>query len=313
MENPIYSLAVRFSVWVSSSYIVFLFILTVATSPVSAQKFAQKSKKKAKAQIAIVQVEGAAVYKFPNFDAPVIEYLRAGSKVIATLTPRQGIGGFGAFYRVRLKNKTLGWMTDVDLLPQYKKSDRPSKEVEQNPEYKKIEKKAKDSQREPIYFSKFVGGHVGLVQFTEKFDGRELSSDSILFGVRAIGPGLLFDGPPFDFSFSFSLEAPDHYKEFANGPATGFFMMADMLMPFPIIDGTNGMLTLGLGPMVTYTNFQLRIRTSAFDSQELRLGLVSSLAYMQRFGTFAMRFEGRYYFEKTEYFGGFLSFLFSRE
>lgn len=279
----------------------------------SLKKKSSRRSKKVRAQVAIVEVEGAAVYQFPNFDSPVFEYLRAGTKVMASLQPKTGIGGFGAFYRVRLPNKKLGWMADVDLLPQYKDDPRTQKKQEVNPEYEELQEQAKMANREPIYFEKYVGPGMGMVQFTEKFDGGELSSDVMMFGFRSMGPGVLFDGPPMDFSLMFSVQAPDHYTKFANGPATGFFLMSDMLMPFPIIEGRSGMLTIGFGPMITYTNFQVSVRNSNFDSQEIRLGIVGGAGYMYRFSKFAIRLDTKYYHERTAYLGAHLTFLFFRK
>ena len=76
-----------------------------------------------------------------------------------------------------------------------------------------------------------------------------------------------------------------------------------------MMDSSNKMLTLGFGPMLTYTNFKVQIRSSTFDSQELRLGVVADLGYMHRFSDFAIKLDGKYYYEKTDYYGFLLSFL----
>ncbi len=283
------------------------------TKTVASKKQRLGKSRKARAQLAIVEVEGAAVYQFPNFDSPILEYLRAGTKVMASLKPKTGIGGFGAFYRVRLQNKKLGWMADVDLLPQFKEDPRNRKKQTANPEYEELKEQAKMAAREPIYFEKYLGPGLGMVQFTEKFDGGELSSDVMMFGFRSMGPGVLFDGPPMDFSLMFSIEAPDYYTKFANGPATGFFLISDVLMPFPIVEGRSGMFTIGLGPMITYTHFQVAVKNSNIDSQEVRLGLVGGAGYMHRFSKFALRLDAKYYYERTAYLGAHLSFLFFKK
>jgi hypothetical protein len=264
-------------------------------------------------QIAIVSVEGAAVYQRANFDAPVIEYIRSGAKVIASLKPRVGIGGFGAFYRVKLSSGKLGWIADVDLLPQYKDDPKTKSKTDINPDFQALKDQAKMKDREPIYFENYIGGGLGLVQYTEKFDGRELSANVPLFGFRAVGPDLFLSGPPMDFSFLFSIEAPDYYTDFANGPATGFFVLSDVILPFPIVETQKSLLSFGLGPMLTYTSFQVAVRDSSFDSQEIRIGAVSSLSYVYRFSDFAVKLDGKYYFEKTDYLGFYFSFLFFRK
>lgn len=266
-----------------------------------------------KTQVAVIAIEGAAVYQFANFDSPVIEYVKAGTKVIASIRPRVGIGGFGAFYRVKLPSGKLGWIADVDLTTQFKDDPKTKNKTDVNPDFEALKEEEEMKGREEIYFEKYIGGSLGMVQFSEKFDGRELSSDVPVFGFRAVGPGLIGDGPPLDFSFLFSIEAPDHYTAFANGPATGFFVLTDVILPFPIMETKKSLFGLGLGPMLTYTNFQVAVRDTAIDSQEIRIGAVSSLNYMYRFSNFAVRLDGKYYFEKTDYLGFYFSFLFFRK
>ena len=270
----------------------------------------RKSRKK-KSQTAIVAVEGAAFYKYPNFDAQVLEYVRAGTKVKASLKPRAGIGGFGAFFKVKLPSGKVGWMTDVDVLPQYKVKNKSGSQTQTNPDFNKANDIMENAGRDQIYFERYVGANLAYVNFSEKFDKGTLSSNTPMFGVRGVGPDLFFGSPPLDFSFQFSLEAPRYYSDFASGDATGFFVIADALFPFPFWSSDSYYFGLGLGPMLTYTNFAVQVRSSEFDSQELRIGAVADLAAMFRYKKFAVKIDYKYYYEVTQYGGLNLSFLFN--
>lgn len=288
--------------------LVFALVLTLSAEAKGKKK---RRRKKRKGQIAIVAVQGAAVYQYPNFDSKILDYLKAGTKVLASLKSRQGIGGFGAFYKVKLPNKKVGWMTDVDILPKYKAKPGikdPAKEV--NPDFEDAKSIMENAGREPAYFEKYVGAQVGMVQFAEKFEGRTLSSDVLTFGLRGRGPGLLFDGPPLDASLSFSIEAPSYYDEFASGEATGFFVMGDLLFPFPFITDDNFSLTLGVGPMFAYTRFNVPVRTSEFDSQDLRLGFVGSLGVQYRIKKISLMLDAKYNYETVQYFSATFGLLF---
>ncbi|MEO0335297.1 MAG: hypothetical protein AAF202_02830, partial [Pseudomonadota bacterium] len=157
----------------------------------------------------------------------------------------------------------------------------------------------------------YVGANIGLVDFSEKFDGRTLSANTTMFGVRGVGPDLFFDGPPLDLSVLFSLEAPSYYSEFASGDATGFFLIADALFPFPFWSSDSYYFGLGLGPMLSYTNFSVQVRTSDFDSQEVRIGAVADLAAMFRYKKLGVKIDYKYYYEVTQYSGIHLSLLFN--
>jgi len=200
-------------------------------------------------------------------------------------------------------------MTDVDIFPKFK-SKNSKQPPTANPDYEKADDQMKNADREPVYFEKFLGPNIGIVQFTEKFDRKDLSSEVMTFGLRGSGPGLLFDGPPLDMGIAFSIEAPSYYSQFSSSDATGFFVIGDALFPFPIIASDNFALSLGVGTMFSYTRFSVQVRSSDFDSQEFRIGLAGSLSAMYRIDKIAIKADVKYHYETTEYLGYNLGLLF---
>lgn len=271
---------------------------------------AKDSRGEAKGQWAVVQTDGAAAYKVPNFDSPVLEYLESGRKVRISQKIFQGIGGFGAFYKVKISEKIFGYIADVDVLTEHKArvSGRSIAAVQKNPFSRSPE--AEDLSQVPIFFTRYMGGVFGSVNYAEKFSGNRLSSSETIFGFRLSGPGALVDGLPLDFSFLFHSGAPTYYSErIAEGNPSGFFLISDVFMPYPFLQTSNALVSWGLGLMGTYTRFNLLIKNTIFDSQEARVGLAAQLGFTYRFGRFAVRLEAKYYYEKTDYVGYFATIM----
>lgn len=293
--------------------IILILLLTTLSFPGLSQ--AQESKRKIPAQWAITQTPGAAVYKVPNFDAPVLGYLEQGEKVLASRKIYKGIGGLGTFYRVRTQKGLQGFVSDIDLVPQFKGNSPQKSEKEssilppgsENPQYEEVEDIIEN--REPFYFTRYIGGTLGSLEFTEKFSGQELSAATTMYGLRMVGPRVLFDGPPLDFGVSFHLGGPDYYQGFTGSPATGFFLFSDLLINLPLLELSDTLIHYGLGLMSTYTKFRVLVRDSYIDSQELRLGAAFSLGASYRYKKYALRFDAKYYYEKTQYTGYWLSIM----
>ncbi len=270
---------------------------------------ATPSRARTPAQNALVQTEGAAVYQQPNFDAPVIDYLKAGQKVVISKKSAQGIGGLGIFFRIRTPAGKMGYIADVDVIPEFSQSKYRTDEKVTNPEFQKAKTEVADrkANRPSIYLTRYLGGHLGILSFSEKFSGQTLKDNVTMFGFRMTGPGVLFDGPPFDLNIQFSPTVPGYYLSFASAPPSGFFFHGDFMPILPALETTNGLLYYGLGLMWTYTKFNVLVRNTTFDSQELRVGLAGGLGYGQRFNDWILRADIKYYYEKTAYPGYGLS------
>lgn len=289
-----------------------VFSLTIGAGLFSFDVEAQnRARKKIPSQKAFIEVDGAALYSKPTFDAPVLDYLRAGTQVIATLKPRKGYGDFGLFFGVKTRDGKIGYMADTDLVPEYNLKKSKRKPVAKNPVFEEAKDAKENPNREPLYFTRYIGGGLGMLGFTEKFAGvGEKSSQVTMFALKMTGPGTLFDGPPLDFNFAFSLGSPKYYEDFSNGPAGGFFLFTDLLLNSPLfeIPSGHGMVFYGLGAMATYTRFKPTIGSSSIDSEELRIGAALSIGYAHRWGKYSVRWDSKYYYEVTDYLGHWLSF-----
>lgn len=261
-----------------------------------------KSAKNRSGQFGVIQADGAPVYLAADFDSKVIAELQAGTRVRSSKKVYKG-KGIGSFYKVKLANGKLGFVADSDIIPEFKKINRPGhgKKTVVNPDYRRVENQREG--RESLYLTRYLGATVGRLNFSEKFSGQTYSSTNYMLGFKATGPGLLFDGPPTDFTFSFHWGAPSHYTDLTGKEATGFFVFSEVVPIFPISEWGNNLAYFGIGLMGTYTRFTVNARSSTIDSQELRVGLEALLGYAYRFRKYAFKGELRYYFEKTQYLG----------
>ncbi len=271
---------------------------------------------------ASVVTDGAAVYTKTDFDAPVVGYLSFKSPIWVTKKPVPGTGGLGLFHRVRFKDKA-GYMADTDIRISGKEIEK-EKEKEKTPENSKAanakpEKQPKSKAweeeeestgrgKDPLFFSRYLGVAASRVNFTEKFSGKRLSDQMLMYGLRMTGPGVLFDGPPLDFNFWFSMQKPSYYSKLTDTSASGFLLFGDVMAVLPLIEGKKTLLYFGLGLMWTYTNYKVTAKNSHFDSQEFRVGADLGLGVAQKFGRYCARLDTKYYYEKTAYVGFIGSF-----
>lgn len=271
-----------------------------------------KASGKSASQGGVVQTDGAAVYKVPNFDAPVLDYLKGGQKLRISTKVYKGIGGFGAFYKVKVSSKAYGYVADVDVVPEFKAQSAGGKgkpgSSEKNPDFNRNPRDPPEEQL-PIFFTRYIGGAFGMVNFTEKFSGRQFNSNDWMVGLRLAGPGTIVEGLPFDVSVLFHQGAPSYYTDIAGKPPSGFYLLGDFFLPYPFFQTEDSLVCWGLGMMATYTKFTLQIKNTIFDSQEIRAGLALQGSYSLRLDNYLVRLEAKYYYEKTAYLGYFVTLM----
>jgi hypothetical protein len=291
-----------------------------AASPVSAQTKPANSWVRAQ-----VITDGAAVYSKPDFDSPVQDYLSYQTQVIVSKRPYAGVGGLGLFHRIHYGNKN-GFITDTDIRvvrgkDSEKASEDKEKDKEKDKDKERDKKKSKAFEKEddegkpPLYLTRYLGGTFALVKFTEKFEGHRLSDNMGMYGMRMMGPGTLFDGPPLDFNLWFSLKKPGYLSQFATGTPTGFMLFGDVMAMLPLVDLDKTLVSYGVGLMWVYTRYSIPVKNATnqqvgtFDSQEVRIGVDFDLGFGYKFGRWMARADAKYYIEKTTYPGYMLTVM----
>lgn len=223
----------------------------------------------------------------------------------------------GLFHKIHYQKK-VGFIPDTDIRVTKKggEATRNAQEARKKSASKAFEddEPKKGPGKDPIYFTRYLGAAVSRVHFTEKYSGHKLSDQMVMYGLRMTGPGTLFDGPPLDFNFWFSLQKPKYFQNFADAAPRGFLVFGDVQAMFPMIDVDNTIINFGMGVMWVYTNYKIPVKNkssgkvASFDSQELRMGFDVSAGFGHRFGRYLARGDVKYYIEKTSYAGYLLSF-----
>jgi hypothetical protein len=270
----------------------------------------------------MVITDGGSVYTQPDFDAQVAEYLTFKTQIWVSPNAVPGHGGLGLFHHVRYQGKT-GFMADTDIHVLEKEAEIAAPEEDKSavkkpkkPKSKAFEAETEENFRksEPIFFTRYIGAAGGIVNYTEKFSGNNLADHMPMVGLRMTGPGVLFDGPPMDINILYSWQHPAYYKSFGanvtGNALTNYLLFGDFTLLLPLVDEHDWVINYGIGVMWAFAKYNVNIVGSTFDSQELRVGLDFALGAAYRFGfgpkkhkPYAVRLDGKYYFEQTQYIG----------
>ncbi len=269
----------------------------------------KKRRKRKKSQVAVVQVDGAAVYKVPNFDSPIVSYLNKGKKIRASKKLYPGIGGLGSFYKVRIKKGKYGYVTDVDLFPvktKAKKEESAAIDSEVFSGSSPGEEKPFVSEESGagLYLSRWVGLSYNMVNFSEEISGKTFSENRGFMGLKLSGPKALFTSLPLELNLMASFSPASYYADISEG-AEGFTLLADLLYVLPFIEETKYMIYYGLGPMVSYNSLRIKVTRNGvsepveLDSQVVNLGLSGALGLAYKLGqSFMVKLEAKYLYEK---------------
>ena len=264
----------------------------------------QRKKQEKRSKVARLRNE-SAVYEAPNFDSPVKLFFSKGKKVRYFLKRYKGPGNFGVFYKVKIRRGEYGYVVedDIDVSKGLVKSPMDSGGIE-GP-FKEIPFDTDDGPNlgDSIYLSRYVGLTYSQINYSEDVAGRSLSASTGFLGLKFSGPGVLI-GAPLDVNIMLLPQTPSYYKRFASA-TTGFLLVSDIVFMLPLVEWEGALLYYGVGPLVTYSKYNVALRSSrlTLDSQEIRMGASFPLGVAIKLGKALVKAEAKYYFEKKKYFG----------
>ena len=226
----------------------------------------------------------------------------------------KGVGGFGTFYKTKLKNKKIGYITDIEVIPQYiKVGDK----LRPNEEFKQFGLRERTKHLEDIYLSRYLGVSSSWVSLTEKWGEKTFTKFVPFLGLRLTGPKFISEQFPWDLEILINPFLPKYYKEIPlkedKGNITdssGFHIQSSLLFNLPLSQTIFRLIYAGLGPSFFFRNIELQSSENAsYNLKQLRLGatLQFGLAY-RVYEKYLVRIEGRYHWEKTRYIATTLSF-----
>ncbi len=258
----------------------------------------------AQSQRAQVVNQRALVYKDADFDAPILTEVKAGQFFAVSVKKR------GPFYKIRLKAGVTGWIADNDV--------RVSSGMDSTKAVPlKTAKKPEPPPRplKPFYVSRYRGPTVSYLTYNENTMGQVRSQNMPFYGFKVAGPNTMFSGDfRTDAEFLVHFGAPDYYQTATGHPASGWIFVTDFIFETAMPQSKWHMVTFGFGPMFKYSHLEVGLTESGkeinYSLDDMALGAVFDLGLAFRTGKYALRFNTKYYWEKTKYWGFGVTFGF---
>lgn len=272
---------------------------------------------KQKVQKGTVITDGAVVYKNNSFDAEIVTYAEAGRKVVLSRKIYSAVDGFGTFYKIRIELGVYGYISDVDVNPQFK-PDKTSMQsaddgmgfnIDGEDDWGEDDYRTYDN--EPLLLKRWMGLGVNYTNVTESFDGKALASYENLFSLKLYGPRTLLKETPTDFEISILPKVPEYYLTLSNvKEASGFLVMGHWSLLLPLREFESFLIYYGAGLTFNYSSYEIAGTSETVASEELRAGILGQLGMAIRLGkNFHLRGEGRYYYEEEKYLGAAVSLM----
>lgn len=255
----------------------------------------------AQSQQGTIQNDAALVYQDDDFDAPVIATLKKGS-VYSISTGKKG-----PFYKIRVKPGSVGWIADSDIKPGVHKTATPKPEKEIKPLFDP-EKPEKQDKKKAFFSQRYRAFTVDYIYFTEDTVGGQQSEFMTFYGAKFYGFNTLFDGEIYtESNLLFAPTAPKYYEDITGRAASGFAFLVDFLFQTPVPRGKDVMTFYGMGPMLKYSHFNLEVPTGTstlnYAADDMSVGAVFNFGLGARINRVGLRFDAKYYWEKTQYYG----------
>ncbi len=247
------------------------------------------------AQNAVVTTDGAMVYRKADFDAQVIGYMRSGQKVRIS----SKVFG-GAFYKVQFKQGVLGYIADTDVEPEGRSSSQPRGS-------------RKDIKSKSFIGKTYLGINIASLNFSEVFNQSSASDDLIFFGAKFTTPLKFLTGPfVLDSNVLYHQGYPGYYDTTNTRGESGRVAILDANVMYSLFEssGRSFWMYFGAGPLISYSSFVVEINGSKKDLTEVQFGGSITAGAAVRFGSLAFKFEPKYFFLETSYFGFLASLQF---
>lgn len=265
--------------------------------------------------------DGALVYKDADFDATVLGELRAGKIYMVSVKQR------GPFYKIRVKPGVTGWIADNDIrlarghskgnaagsapapatpAAAVKKGAKATPAPIPGKDEKKLEAPAKPLK--PFYISRYRGPTLAYLTYNEDTMGKLRTQNMPFYGFKVNGPNTMFSGDlRTDAEFLFHFGAPEYYQQATGNAGNGWIFLTDFIFETALPQSKWHMLTFGFGPMFKYSHYEVALlengKTINYSLDDMALGAVLDGGLAFRVYSYALRFNVKYYFEKTKYWG----------
>jgi hypothetical protein len=258
---------------------------------------------------AVIVAEQAYIFKTPSFDGEVIVILGPSTKVYSVSK-----GKWGTFHKIRLEDKQTGYVLDSDIRfvtnDEIKQFEKHKTKFENSK--KKKESQKKDTSGRSIEGRRYVGPAVQVTNFTEDTMGSLRSQTITSFGARWSGPSYFMEGSYTETNILLYWGAPGYYADATGNAASGFILLMDWIVEMTQLQSKDTMTMFGIGPVLRASKIDATLTQGSTNTEysltDITLGAVFDLGIGTRFNQYALRFDGKYYWEKQKYWAFGLAF-----
>lgn len=252
-----------------------------------------------KAKIISTEVE---IYEEADFDSEIISSVHEGETYLISDKT------YGPFYRIKLKNGKIGYIVDYELdiegKGRIKEKDLDAVLFEQmsgliNDSQNKVTDAAEEAE---VFGLGYSGPALQLINFHENVFGADQVDDLLAVGYKNIS----------DMAWSIlgSFKVPKYYTDKVGYSAKGMKVWADLGFSSQVVNYRKSSIRFS-GTLFTHVSLiQLETTTRKYDLHDITLGLALELGWLIKIKKNAMDLAVKYYFDKTQYAGLGVSFLF---
>jgi hypothetical protein len=264
-----------------------------------------------KALKAIIVAEQAYIFKQPNFDAEVITILTPG-KTIYYISR----GKWGPFHKIRLSPTQNGYVLDSDVRKIKDPKDKSKNKNDEDRSADEAKDKAKKKPRARSMMGMRGWGPVlQVTDFAESTMGSVFHETMPFYGLKFSGPNTFFEGATYtDADLLIHWGAPGYYSDATTNSASGWIILADVFWEMTQLQSKNVITYFGFGPMFRYSHISSTLQVGAqgvdYSLDDMVLGAAINVGTAARMGKYALRFDGKYYWEKQKYWALGLAFQF---
>lgn len=252
------------------------------------------------------------VYGEADFDAATIGTVDPDETFLVSKKP------YGAFYKVKFKDGTIGYIPDTDI---YVEGVGTVKETPFRGD--DLDKKAKRAKREADEESaeddtenphlNYKGVSLSLINFREDTMGGKQVSDLMAYGFR-FQPmeGNYQSGLAYDLMVA--TKPPDYYEEKTGAKTSGAVFWGSAGISNVAALNSNTSFRYGAGPFLRYSYFTIKDAPqrpqSTYNLQDLTAGLDFQVGVMLHNRYVTIDLGLRYFWDKESYGGFGVAFLF---
>lgn len=255
------------------------------------------------AQKAKVMGSEVEIYSDADFDSQVMTWVRKGETYqISNKT-------YGPFYRIKLKNGKVGYIVDYELDIEgkgpFKQKDLDEVMMQEALALAKKNPAATendDDEETQLFGRLYSGPTLQLVNYHEDTLGGIQTDNLPAVGFKNVSLVA--------WSLLASFKAPAYYAEKRGGTAKGIKLWGDFGFSNPIGSFGRSELRFAATLFAHISVIQLDTPLRKYDLHDLSAGIAAEFGWLYQFKKSAVDFYMKYYFDKTNYAGLGLSYLF---